>query len=70
MVAPLNLAKLDNLAACDSAGKLKNLYWFLLVGQVGIQLNHFQWHCMSQRYISHFCVALLQLGNVEHVVNS
>ena len=38
VVAPLNFAKLDNLAAGDSAGILKNLNWFLLIGQVTIQL--------------------------------
>ena len=32
MVAPLNFSKLDNLAACNSAGKLENLDGFLLVG--------------------------------------
>ena len=48
MVTPLNLAKFDNLAACNSAGRLEYLDWFLLVGQVGIQLNRFQWHCISQ----------------------
>ena len=37
MVAPLNFAKLDNLAACDSAGKLDNLDWFLLIGQITVQ---------------------------------
>ena len=42
MVAPLNFAELDNLAACDSTGKLENLDWFLLVGQITLQLNCFQ----------------------------
>ena len=70
MVAPLNLAKLDNLAACNLAGKLENLDWLLLVGQVAIQLYRFQWHCISQRDIRHLCVALLELRNVEHIVNS
>ncbi|VAI76205.1 unnamed protein product [Triticum turgidum subsp. durum] len=32
MVAPLNSAKLDDLATCNSAGKLENLDGFLLVG--------------------------------------
>ena len=62
MVAPLNFAKLDNLAACDMAGKLENLDWFLLIGQIAIQLNRFQWHYISQMNISHLCVSLLQLG--------
>ena len=70
MVAPLYLAALDNLVACDSDGKLENLDWFLLVGQIAIQLNRLQWHCISQRDISHLCVALLQLGNVEYIMNS
>ena len=70
VVAPLNFAKLDNLAAGDSAGILKNLDWFLLIGQITVQLNRFQQHCVSQRYISHLCVALLQLRNMEHIVNS
>ena len=65
VAAPLNFAKLDKLAASDSAGKLENLNWFLLVGQIVIQLNSFQWHCVSQRYVSHLRVALLQLRNVE-----
>ena len=47
VVAPLNFAKLDNLAAYDSAGELENLYWFLLVSQIAIQLNRLQWHCIS-----------------------
>ena len=47
MVAPLNLAKLDNLTAGDSAGKLKNLYWLLLVSQIIVQLNCLQGHCIS-----------------------
>ena len=70
MVAPLNFAELDNLAARDSASKLENLDWFLLIGQIAIQLNCFKWHRISQRYISHLCVALLQLGNMEHIMNS
>ena len=70
MVTPLNLAELDNLAAGDSAGKLENLHWFLLISQITIQLNRFQWHFISQRYIGHLCMALLQLGNVEHIMNS
>ena len=70
MVTPLNFAELDNLAVCDSAGKLENLNWFLLVGQIAIQLNRFQWHCISQWNISHLCMALLQLGNVKDIVNS
>ena len=70
MVAPLNFAKLDNLAAGDSTGIIENLNWLLLVGQILIQLNRSQRHCISHRYISHLCVALLQLGNVEHIVNS
>ena len=68
VVAPLNFAKLNNLAAGDSAGILMNLDWVVLLGEITLQLN--QQHCISQRYISHLCVALLQLGNVEHVVNS
>ena len=70
MVAPLNFAKLDNLAAGDSTGNLENLDWFLLIGQIAIQLNRFQWHGISQRDIRHLCVALLELRNVEHIVNS
>ena len=70
MVAPLNFIELDNFAACNSVGKLENLDWLLLVGQVAIQLYRFQWHCISQRDISHLCMALLQLRNVEHIVNS
>ena len=34
------------------------------------QLNRFQWYRISQRHVSHLCVALLQLGYVEHVINS
>ena len=49
MVAPLDFAKLDNLAASDSAGKLEDLNWFLLVGRIIIQLNSFQRHCVSQK---------------------
>ncbi len=70
MVAPLNFAKLDNLAARDSTGIFENLDWFLLISQITIQLNCFQWHCIFQWYISHLCVALLQLRNVDHIVNS
>ena len=70
MVTPLNFAELDNLAARDSAGKLENLDWFLLIGQIAIQLNRFQWHCISQWYLGHLCVALLQLGNVKYIMNS
>ena len=69
-MAPLNFAKLDNLAAGNSAGKLENLGWFVLVGQITIQLNCFQGHCISQRNIGHLSVALLQLGNVKHIMNS
>ena len=36
MVAPLNFGELDNLAVCDSAGKLENLHWFLLVSRNGM----------------------------------
>ena len=32
MVSPLNFAKFNDLAACNSAGKLENLDGFLLVG--------------------------------------
>ena len=70
MVAPLNFTKLDNLAARNSAGKLENLDEFLLVGQITIQLNCFQGHYISQRNIGHLCMALLQLGNVKHIMNS
>ena len=70
MVAPLNFVELDNLAVCDSAVKLENPHWFLLLGQIAIQLYRFQWHSISQRYLSHLCVALLQLRNMEHIVNS
>ena len=70
MITPLNLTKLDNSTLCDLAGKLENLHWFLLVGQITIQLNRFQWHCISQWYLSHLCVALLQLGNVKYIMNS
>ena len=63
MVAPLNFAKLDNLAAGDSAGIFENLHWFLFIGQITIQLNCFQRHCISQRYISHLCVAHNPLCN-------
>ena len=70
VVAPQDFAKLDNLAAGDSAGILKYLDWFLLIGLITVQLNRFQRHCVSQWYISHLCVALLQLGNVEYIVNS
>ena len=59
VVAPLNFAKLDNLAAGNSAGKFEDLNWFLLVGQIVIQLNSFQWHYVSQRYVSHLRVTFL-----------
>ena len=42
MVAPLNFAKLDNLVAGDSTGKLKNLDWLLLISQIIVQLNRLQ----------------------------
>ena len=70
MVAPLNFAKLDNLAAGNSAGKLENLDGFLLVGQITIQLNCLQGHCISQRNIGHLSMTLLQLGKVKHIMNS
>ena len=70
MVAPLNFAKLDDLVACNSASKLENLDGFLLIGQITIQLKCFQLHCISQRNISHLSMALLQLGNVKHIMNS
>ena len=70
MMAPLNFAKLDNLAVSNSARKLENLDWLLFIGQITIQLNCFQWHYISQRNVSHLCVALLQLGNVKHIMNS
>ena len=70
MVAPLNFAKLDNFVANNSTGKLKNLDRLLFIGQITIQLNCLQWHCISQRYISHLCVSLLQPGNMEYIVNS
>ena len=70
MVAPLNFAEFDNLVVCDSARKLENLHWFLLVGQITIQLNRFQWHYISQGNIGHLSMTLLQLGNVEHIMNS
>ena len=36
MVAPVYFAKLYNLAVCDSADKLENLHWFLLVSQITV----------------------------------
>ena len=36
MVAPLNFAKLDNLAASNSAGKLENLDWLLFIGEITV----------------------------------
>ena len=36
VVAPLNLAKLDNLVACNSARKLENLDWLLLISQITV----------------------------------
>ena len=59
MMAPLNLAKLEEFVASNSAGKLENLNWLLLVGQIVIQLNTFQWHCISQQYAIHLRVTLL-----------
>ena len=58
----LDFAKLDNLTAGNSAGILKNLNWFLLIGQITFQLNRFQQHGISQRYLSHLCVAPLSIG--------
>jgi hypothetical protein len=70
MVTPLNLAKLDDLAAGNSVGKLENLDRFLLIGQITIQLYGLQWYCISQSNIGHLRMALLQLGNVKHIMNS
>ena len=70
MVALLNFAKLDNLDASNSVGKLENLDRFLLIGQITIQLNCLQGHCISQRNIGHLSMAFLQLGNMEDIMNS
>ena len=70
MVAPLNFAKLDNLVAGDSAGKFKNPDWLLLICQIIVQLSRFQRYYISERNVGHLRVALLQLRNVEHIVNS
>ena len=70
MMTPLNLAKLDDLAAGNPTCSLENLDGLLLIGQITIQLYGLQWHCISQRNIGHLRMALLQLGNVKHIMNS
>ena len=70
MVAPLNFAKLDNLAASNSAGKLEDLNWFLLVGQIVIQLNFFP----MALYLSTVCqpsprdISLTEKRGTHHVL--
>ena len=59
MVAPLNFAKLDNLDAGNSTGKLENLDRLLLKRQITVQLNCFQGHSISQRNIGYLGMALL-----------
>src|ERR1041384_5695243 len=70
VVIPLNLAQLDRLGASNSLGSLKNLHRFLLISQVTLQLNSIKWDGVSPNNICHLCVTLLQLGYVEHIVNS
>src|SRR3954463_5407681 len=70
VVIPLNLAQLDRLGAGNSLGSLKDLHRFLLISQVTLQPNSIKWNGVSQNNIDHLRVTLLQLGYVEHIVNS
>jgi hypothetical protein len=70
MVTPLNLAELDDLAAGNPGGCLENLDGLLLISQITIQQYGLQWHRISQSNIGYLCMALLQLGNVKHIMNS
>src|ERR1043165_5868717 len=70
VVIPLNLAQLDRLGVGNSLGSLKDLHWLLLISQVTRQLNSIKWNGVSQNNIGHLCVTLLQLGYVEHIMNS
>src|SRR3954469_10640137 len=70
VVIPLNLAQLDRLGAGNSLGSLNDLHRFLLLSQVTLLPNCIKWNGVPQNNIGHLCVTLLQLGYVEHILNS
>jgi hypothetical protein len=65
MVISSDFAHSDGLPSGDSICKLKDLRWFLYVGQVLLDFKTFHWQLLFRH-----TQALLQLGHMKDIMHS
>jgi hypothetical protein len=65
VVIPSDLAHSDGLPSGDSICRLKDLRWFLCVGQVLLDFETFHWQLLFRH-----TQALLQLRHMEDIMHS